>query len=334
MNSPITGAEMTLQREQRTMAFRKKEYPVHYHFYCCPDSNEQFTTTDLDELNLMQVYNQYRAEFNLPFPEEIQSTRESYGLSAAKMAEVLGFGINSYRNYEQGEVPSESNARLIQLARDPDEFLRLVHLSGAIQGTQLDKLKTRIEKLIQQQEPARKLKFEEYLFGSLLADEFSGYKVPNLEKLCEMVVYFAEQVSPMKVKLNKLLFYADFLNFKRTSYSISGARYCAIPWGPVPDKHQTLFEFMEEQGDIVVEKIEFDDGKVGEQFFPDARRTFNREVFSESELDALTAVTKAFSKTSTQQIIKISHEEKGWIDNVAIHGRISYRLYGFELKAL
>ena len=325
---------MTLEREQRTMVFRKREYPVQYHFYFCPDSKEQFTTTELDELNLMQVYNQYRAEFNLPFPEEIQATRESYGLSAAKMAEVLGLGINSYRNYEQGEVPSESNARLIQLARDPEEFLRLVYLSGAVKGAQLDRLQTRIEHLLYRQKTSLGFSFEEYLLGSLLADEFSGYKVPSLEKLREMVVYFAEQVRPWKVKLNKLLFYADFLNFKRTSFSISGARYCAIPMGPVPDKHQTLFEFMEEQGDIVIEKRAFDDGKVGERFIPVAKRGFNQSLFSEGELDTLAIVVKTFHKTSTQQIIKISHEERGWVDTTDKCGRISYQKYAFELKAL
>lgn len=334
MKSPITGAEMTLKREQRTMVFRKKEYLVHYHFYFCSDSQEQFTTTELDELNLIQVYNQYRDEFHLPFPEEIQATRELYGLSAAKMAEVLGLGINSYRNYEQGEVPSESNARLIQLARDPEEFLRLVNLSCAITGTQLEKVKERIELLIRRQQTTQGFNFQEYLLGSLLADEFSGYKVPSLEKLREMVVYFSGQVKPWKVKLNNLLFYADFLNFKKTSYSISGVRYCAIPWGPVPDKHQTIFEYMEEQGDIVVEKKEFDDGKVGEQFLPSENRPFDGRLFSESELDTLNIVAKTFSKTKTQQIITISHEEKGWIDNIASCGKISYQKYGFDLKAL
>ncbi len=47
------------------------------------------------------------------------------GLSAARMAEVLGLGANTYRNYEQGEVPSESNARL--LAQNPEEFKICFH---------------------------------------------------------------------------------------------------------------------------------------------------------------------------------------------------------------
>lgn len=333
MKSPITGAEMTLKREQRTMVFRKKEYPVQYHFYFCPDSQEQFTTTELDELNLIQVYNQYRDEFNLPFPEEIQATRELYGLSAAKMAEVLGLGINSYRNYEQGEVPSESNSRLIQLARDPEEFLRLVHLSGAITGAQLDKLKTRIEQLIRSQQTSQCFNFEEYLFGTLLPDEFSGYKVPRLDKLREMVVYFADQVRPWKVKLNKLLFYADFLHFKKTSYSISGARYCAIPMGPVLDKYQTIFEYMGAQGDILIETKAFEHG-IGEKFVAVKDRPFVDTLFSMDELATLSLIGNAFRQTRTEEIIDISHKEIGWIRNVDQKSMISYQKYGFDLIAL
>ena len=71
---------MTLKREKRVMLFRKKEYTVHYHFYFCNESGEQFTSSELDEMNLVQVYNQYRDEHNLPFPEEIRAIRQTYGL--------------------------------------------------------------------------------------------------------------------------------------------------------------------------------------------------------------------------------------------------------------
>jgi len=42
------------------------------------------------------------------------------------MAEILGLGINVYRKYEAGEVPSVSNGRLIQMVKDPKEFRKLI----------------------------------------------------------------------------------------------------------------------------------------------------------------------------------------------------------------
>ena len=334
MKSPITGGEMTLKREQRTLVFRKKEYPVQYHYYYCNDSQEQFTTTQLDEINLTQVYNQYRDEHNLPFPEDIRAIRESYGLSASKMAEVLGLGINTYRNYEQGEVPSESNARLIQVAQDPKEFKAIVLLSEAVTGKPLEKLNARIEHLIQIRKANRYIDFEEYLLGSRLPDEYSGYKKPSLDKLCEMVVYFTEEVKPWKVKLNKLLFYSDFLHFKRTGYSISGARYSAIPWGPVPEGYSSIFDFMERNGAISIEVRELKNGGTGEQFLPVERRRFNEKTFSSDELSVLTDVATTFRNTSTKEIVETSHMEHGWIENVNDRKLISYLKYGFNLKAL
>ena len=42
------------------------------------------------------------------------------------MADILGFGTNQYRQYESGEIPSVSNGRLIMLAADPRDFIRMV----------------------------------------------------------------------------------------------------------------------------------------------------------------------------------------------------------------
>lgn len=42
------------------------------------------------------------------------------------MSTLMGFGINQYRSYEEGEIPSLSNAKLISLARDPRNFRELI----------------------------------------------------------------------------------------------------------------------------------------------------------------------------------------------------------------
>ncbi|MCG8342741.1 MAG: DUF4065 domain-containing protein, partial [Chlorobiales bacterium] len=266
MKSPITGNDMVLVKEPRTMGFRKKEYTVNYHYYLCPDSNEQFTSEHLDEINLMQVYNQYRVEHKLPFPEEIRALRESYALSATKMAEVLGFGVNTYRNYEQGEVPNESSARLIQVVQDPEEFEKIISLSGVLSGSQLERVKGRIHHWKEERAKEQCIDLESYFMGELLPDEFSGYKKPSLERLVEAVVFFAQRLSPWKTKLNKLLFYSDFLHFKEYGVSLTGSRYCAIQLGPVPKNFQSVFEYAASRGIVKVEEKSFRNGGVGEMF--------------------------------------------------------------------
>ena len=89
MKSPITGKEMILTKEKRSIGFRKESFDVVFHYYKCEDSGEQFTTGALDDVNMNQVYNQYRDLFNIPFPDEIIRIRKKYNLSAVKMDEYL-----------------------------------------------------------------------------------------------------------------------------------------------------------------------------------------------------------------------------------------------------
>ena len=53
---------MKLMSEQSTLDYKGKTYDVIHHFYLCELSNEQFTTTELDEQNLEELYNQVENE--------------------------------------------------------------------------------------------------------------------------------------------------------------------------------------------------------------------------------------------------------------------------------
>lgn len=63
MKSPLTGKEMKLMSEPSTLNYRGKQYDVNHHFYLCELSNEQFTTTELDEQNLEELNKQVKLEF-------------------------------------------------------------------------------------------------------------------------------------------------------------------------------------------------------------------------------------------------------------------------------
>jgi len=332
MKSPTTGKEMILAKERRTLSFRKEDFEVIYHSYKCMDSGESFTTEQLDELNLNQLYNQYRVKFNLPFPDKIKSIREKYDISVSKMSEVLGFGANSYRNYEAGEVPSQSNARLIQLVDDAHEFKKLVALSNAYEGQSKEKILRKVESIIQEQNQYKqKLEIENYLIGQKAVNSNTGYRQPDLAKFSEMVVFFTEKLQPWKTKLNKLLFYADFGMFRNTIYSISGIQYQAISMGPVPYNFQSIFEYLANNDDVDVYFTTFPDGNVGEQFKSNKNRKFNPGLFNELELKVLEEVAIRFKNTSTTEIIEISHREKAWIENIEEKRIIDYR-YSFDLN--
>lgn len=334
MKSPITGLEMKLTKEQRSMIFRKETFDIVFHYYQCEDSREQFTSAALDELNMNQVYNQYRDKFNIPFPDEINNIRGKYGLSASKMSEILGFGVNSYRQYEAGEIPSVANAKLIQMVDDPQNFMEMTALCGTLDEKARGKY---IQKAIFLAEEKKRnifnINFKEYLLGNHLADIYSGYRNPNFEKITEMVVYFSDKLSPFKTKMNKLLFYADFLMFKQSCFSISGMRYKAIEMGPVPINFQSIFEYLANKDEIDIFTTEFPQGYIGEQFKAKNNRPFRVELFSENELNVLEKVANVFKPTSTNEMIELSHLEEAWKKNEKNKSVISYE-YAFDLNQM
>ena len=332
MKSPFTSKEMTLTKERRSMEFRKEKFEIVFHCYKCEDSGEQFTTTSLDDVNLNQVYNQYRDKFNIPFPDEISKIREKYGLSAAKMSEILGFGVNSFRQYEAGEMPSVANAKLIRMIDDPRKFIDMVELCGTLDEKLKAKHIQKAQLLVEERKRnISNLNFKEYLLGNHLADIYSGYRNPNFEKFTEMVVYFSGKLEPFKTKMNKLLFYADFLMFKQSCFSISGVRYRAINMGPVPHNFQSIFEYMANKDEIDIIYTQFPQGYIGEQFKVRKGRVFNANLFSETELKTLEEVSTVFKSTSTNDIVELSHLEDAWRKNEKDKSLISYE-YAFELK--
>jgi len=333
MKSPITGKEMKRMVKDYVLVFRKEEFPILYHYYHCEDSGEEFTDEGLDNLNVIQAYNQYRTRYNLAFPDEIKGIREQYGVSATKMAEILGFGVNVYRHYESGEVPSISNARLIQLVKDPAEFKKLVVASNVLTGNALDNAMKRIDGLISCQSDFNSIGLPKYLMTGLengRASIFTGYRTPSLARLIEMIVYFTAACKPWKTKLNKLLFYADFSHYKQAGFSISGAEYVAIQMGPVPLNFGSIFEYAAMQEIIDITYQEFQNGGIGELFTPHPNRSFDVSLFAEAELRSMKIILDRFKDSSTADIVKISHEEAAWSENFNEKKKISYD-YAFKL---
>ncbi len=333
MKSPITGKEMTLRIEKNTLVFRKEEFVYFHKSYYCEDSGESFTTTELDEFNLNQVYNQYRDKHNIPFPDEIIEFRNKYAFSYADISRILGLGANSYRNYEQGEVPSLANSALLKAVFNSLGTLKgLIKSNNDISEVQREKFLKNIAKVKKMEEHnERKKALSDYFFDfNLLPDNFSGYRKPHFDKLVEMTIFFTEKMNPTSTKMNKLLFYSDFLNYKLTGYSISGTRYLAHNHGPVPKKFRTLFDYLSNENLVVLVPVNYPNGMLGERFEKSPTTSFNTNLFEESELKILEEIVSKFKEVNATEIRKLSHDEKAWIENEKEKRLIDYN-YSFEL---
>jgi hypothetical protein len=63
MKSPLTGKEMKLMSEPSTLDYKGKTYNVIHHHYLCETTGEQFTTSELDEMNLLELNKQVKLDF-------------------------------------------------------------------------------------------------------------------------------------------------------------------------------------------------------------------------------------------------------------------------------
>ncbi len=77
MKSPLTGEEMKLMSEPSTLDYKGKTYNVIHHYYLCELTNEQFTTTELDEMNLQELNKQVK----LDFLEQFVQTEEKINIA-------------------------------------------------------------------------------------------------------------------------------------------------------------------------------------------------------------------------------------------------------------
>lgn len=132
-----------------------------------------------------------------------------------------------------------------------------------------------------------------------------------------------------KVKMNKLLYYTDFLHFKRFGQSISGYMYQAIQMGPVPYRYDAIYDLLTYENYIDFVFAEVNGTQVDK---PVALKSFDKALFNPSELEVLDEIFKRFNKINTGELIELSHNEKGWIEENKSKGMISYQKYGYELS--
>lgn len=331
MKSPFTNGEVTLHTEKRVLEFRKDKFEVVCPYYKCVDTGEEFTTTEQDEMSVNQAYNQYREKYGIPFTDEIRKTAERYGISASKMSKILGFGENQYARYMNGEIPSVSNGRMIASIKDAAEFKKMLYLArNQFSQEEIVKIESKIDALEQESEVS--------FYEQIIADTtfrknersiYTGFVTPQIERVKHIVLFFANKCGGVfETKLNKLMFYSDFLHFKHTGMGLSGLGYRADNYGPVPEKYATVYENIH---GTTTEIVPLPYGNAGKKII--ATERFDPSLFDEVELADLEAVFHHFEKCTAGQISEISHQELAWIDNNKTKAPIRYD-YGLQLKAI
>lgn len=318
MRSPFTGGRVKEFFTTETKEFRKEKFLVHVRYYVCEDTGEQFTTTAQDTLQFNDLYSQYRIKHGIPFPDEIKAIRQRYGLNYSQISKILGFGANQYAKYEGGEVPSESNGKMIATIRNKDVMLGLLKSCKDIfQKSEYEKILTSI--ILSEDQEDQSSPLQKIIYGGCQRSILNGYGEQNIAKLFDMVKYIINvhgEIFP--TKLNKLMFYSDFCNYRKTGQSISGLQYRALNFGPVPEHYATIYDNIPDLEKKLIEAH----GMVSTLFTCSSYSNF--DALSSSEKETIDYVVGKLKTFNVSNIIEASHKEKGWIDNFDYHCYIPY----------
>lgn len=305
-------------REVETRIISKREtYDVHgeavevdARVLVCATCGEEFYSEELDNATLVSAYNEYRRRHKLLFPEEIRKMREQYGLSQRSFAKLLSWGDKTICRYENGSVQDKAHNSLLLFLREPENMrIYLTENEVALSDRQLGKLLDTVDQLEQNKGYRSGRRFFHLFFPSVPSEE-NGFRAFDYEKLCAMVLFFANRGKELlKTKLMKLLNYSDMIFYKENGISISGVRYMHLPYGPVPENFDILLGTMEADHIAHIE-VFYDNGYEKHQVVPEEE--IPDGILSDDELAVLERIYLKFEDFGSVDISNYSHKEKGY----------------------
>jgi putative zinc finger/helix-turn-helix YgiT family protein len=295
--------------EHNTFKGQNVAYDAIYEY--CNVADEFTATEEMVKNNDISFKDAFRHSVGLLTSQEISSIRKKYGISQSDLSVLLGLGAKTITRYESSQVQDVAyDVMLRKLNGDPEWFLSLLNDAKVkFQYSVYQKYLQRALELFAESEDVYRRKSISALYAHTCdIDNCCGNTQLNFDKIVEVICYFANSdvVSALyKVKLMKLLWYADTLSYKRYGNSITGLAYQALPMGAVPIGHESIIDLC----GVSYEEIEFEDG-VGYRFLPNA--SFSPKLLDEKVKSVLDTVILKFGKCSRDFIVNAMHNERAY----------------------
>lgn len=300
-----TDVEKIEKREK--IEVRGETLEVNSRLLKCKVCKQEFDDRESKTDSLDTAYDLYRQKHKMMQPGDITALRERYGLTQVELASLLGWGLVTFSRYENGALQSEAHEKVLRMVERPDILLGLVQ--KAPDGALSDK--RRVD-LLKKLDCASANVLENVMLAiatSYEPSDFSGGKSFDIIKFKNVCKFFAKG-GVWKTKLNKLLFYFDFISCRYHKRSVTGLRYAAADYGPVPDQYELLYSLLIAKGELRIEEVPMNEDVVGDKLF--AVAPVDLDAFSDAEKKILQSVKSAFAKFSARQITDYSHQEHGY----------------------
>ena len=298
-------------REKNTFKGVPVEYDAEY-FYC-DRSDETYADEQQISQNDIAMKNAYRAHEGLLTSDQITVIRARYGISQSDLCLLLGWGAKTITRYESHQVQDIAHDTILRkLDADPEWFLKLLQAAkGSLSPASYSKYLEAGTTLFEQDHDL-------YLKSAIMAKyvrfsqniEVNGNASLSLDVVVDMIRYYANSAlvtSLYRVKLMKMLWYADALSYKRRGHAISGLVYRALPMGAVPVAYESIVDLSA----IHCEEIDMGDG-TGYRFLPTEDKTY--PTLTSEDREILDAVIQRFGRASKNEIVETMHHEDAYTE--------------------
>jgi putative zinc finger/helix-turn-helix YgiT family protein len=304
-----TDVEAKIIERLSTFTFKGETFTITERVLQC-DCNHELYDEILDTETMKTLTKLYEERQGLSL-EEIKNVRKQYNLSQDLFARILGWSKSTIARYETGKfIPDSSHMFILKsLKENPDKIDDYYKVSQH-KFTEPEQLKISEKlKMNDQINVEKELNHALQLNYKLHEKTMdAGFRTFELEKIINMIKFFSEK-GVQKTKLMKLLFYSDFLFYKRNLLSMSGVPYMRLPFGPVPKDHDLLLSSIE-KNEIIDINYEF----VNDYTLINikSKQEFDESYFTDEELEVLNHVRKFFEGYGSVAISDFSHKEEGW----------------------
>lgn len=298
-----------LVKDQTIFKGVKVSYEAEYQY--CDKSQELFMDEKQVRENDIRIKDAYRKSEGLLTSEHIIDIREKYGVSQKDLCVLLGWGGKTITRYETHQVQDKAHDTILKkLDSDPEWFMSL--LIEAKPLLPVGAYQKYLEKTTWLYEKNKDFYLRKSIEASYVRfqgeQELHGNTKLSLDKVIDVIRYFAasrDVTNLYKVKLMKLMWYADAFAYKTRGKAITGLVYQALPMGAVPVAHDSIINLNHvpcEEVDMG-ETIAYYFSEKGEPAYPN---------LSDEEIEILDCIIAKLGHMSKKEIVEYMHEEQAY----------------------
>lgn len=302
-----------LVEEESTFKNTKVVYEASYMY--CDKADELYMNEQQLQENNLRLKESYRKKEGLLTASEIMSIRAKYRISQSDLCILLGWGGKTITRYEGYQIQDKAHDTILKkIDEDPEWFLFLLNDA---------KNKLPIESYQKYLDTATILYEKDcdaYLRKAIEASYVKYQKNPmfhgntelSLDKVVDMIRYFAahKQISNLyKVKLMKLMWYADALSYKNRGTAITGLVYQAMPMGALPVGHNSIIDLK----NVPCEEVDLGE-TIAYHFTLEKAVSF--PSLSEDDKYILDTVAEKFGQMTKNQLVSFMHKERAYIETM------------------